>query len=194
MRKLTLLMLAFALVAGAGSAFAVDRDNNGIVGDEPTYVPGHFEGVTDRDQSITFPTSTDTWTVSSYPYWWHVGDTVYGTHNVSPAATSVSVSLALIYNSLTSGCGYVDLDFRIAGTTVGTLHITAESGLGPVSGGPWPCTASGPVELRYYETNQVVGGCGSISLDDSGRSSVTFAGGGTPTDNSTWGKVKSLYR
>jgi hypothetical protein len=194
MRKLTLLALAFALVAGAGSAFAVDRNNNGVIGDEPTYTPGHFEGTTDRDEIVNFPTTGDTWSVASYPYWWHAGDTVYGSHTVAlGSVTHADVSLK-IDDTVLSDPGYVDLDFRIAGVTVGTLHITAATGTGYALGSFDFAAVAPPFELRYYETNTVGSGLGSIVLNDSGLSTVTFRGGGTPTETGTWGKVKALYR
>ena len=82
MRKLVFSLLALVLVAGSAMA-VVDRDNNGIAGDEPTYHPAHYSGQTYRDQTIVFPTTGDTYSVASYPYWWHIGDTVYGMHTVS---------------------------------------------------------------------------------------------------------------
>jgi hypothetical protein len=102
-------------------AFAEDTDNNGIAGDE-TYVPEVFNGNPDRTESVAFPTSLDTWSVSSYPYWWHVGDTVYGVHTVTYSSVChADVALKIDVNVLNSGGGHVDLDFKINNTTVGSL-------------------------------------------------------------------------
>ena len=182
------------LLTGAGVAFAAeDTDNNGVVGDE-TYVPQVFAGNPDRLETVLFPTSLDTWSVASYPYWWHVGDTVYGTHSTSYGCVCHADVALKIGNSVLNGTGHVDLDFRINGTTVGSFVITAADGTGYVYGSFDFDPVCGPFELRLYETNLVAPGLGSISLDESGLSSVTFSDCSTATENTTWGTIKAVYR
>ncbi len=176
-------------------AFAVDLDNNGISGDEQSLTPGTFAGNPNRDETVVFPTSQDTWSVYYYPYWWHVGDTVYGTHTVGMATVNhADITLYLTYNVLTPGCGFVNLDFRLNGTTVGSFTVYPENGLGPVLASfNFPDVAP-PFEMRYYETNTVAGGCGSISMDETGMNTVVFSGGPTPSESPTWSAIKDLYR
>lgn len=186
----------FVLLLGSTvSAYAVDVNNNGIFTDDQFPPdPGTFVGNPDRDELVVFPSSIDTWTINSYPYWWHVGDTVYGTHTVSLGTVShADITLYLTQNYLTSGCGFCNIDFRIAGTTVGNFQISAESGLGPIYASFDFSPTSPPFELRYYETNQVVSGCGSVVMDESGRNTVNF-GGVSPTDETTWGSIKGLFQ
>ena len=174
MRKL-LVFFAIAMLASAGTAYAVDMDNNGIDNDE-TYVPGTFQGNPDVDETVMFPTSADTWVVASYPYWWHAGDTVFGNHNVSLGSVNhVDLALKISYNVL-SGSGHVDLDFRIDGTTVGSLSVLPSDGTGYVNASFDFAPMTPPFELRYYETNTVGSGLGSVSLDETGLCTVTFAG------------------
>ncbi|MBD3236459.1 MAG: hypothetical protein GF330_07135 [Candidatus Eisenbacteria bacterium] len=178
-----------------GPALAVDVDNNGIDGDQGMIQPEGYDGETDRDEVVVFPTSQDTWVVNSYPYWWHVGDTVYGVHDVAlETVCHADIELYLIYNSLVPDCGYVDLQFQIDGTVVGDFRILPEDGLGPINASFDFEPMSPPFELRYYETNQVVGGCGSISLDESGLNSVTFSDDPSPAAEGTWGEVKALFQ
>jgi len=192
MKKL-LLVLSVLLVTPVGFALAEDLDNNGIMGDE-TYVPGVFTGNPERDETVNFPVSTDTWIVTSYPYWWHPGDTVYGNRNVSLGSVDhVDLAFKISYNVL-SGSGHVDLDFRINGTTVGSIMALPSHGTGYIYASfDFPPVAP-PFELRYYETNLVDPGAGSISIDATGLCTATFSFGGTPVDDSTWGQVKSLFR
>jgi hypothetical protein len=192
MRRL-LLLLVIGLLASTGTALAVDMDNNGIDNDE-TYVPGTFIGNPDLDEVVMFPTSADTWQVAFYPYWWNVGDTVYGTHNVNLSTVShVDLALKISYNVL-QGSGHVDLDFRLNGTTVGSFSVLPSDGTGFVYQSFDFSPIAPPLELRYYETNQVASGMGSISMDETGLCTATFTGGGTPTEASTWGRVKALFR
>lgn len=188
-------ILLVLLLGSTVAASAVDMNNNGNLSDDEFPVdPGSFSGNPDRDQIVNFPTSADTWTVASYPYWWHVGDTVYGTHSVALGTVNhADLTLYLVYNSLTPGCGYNDFDFRIAGTTVGQFRILPEHGLGPINFSFDFADQTPPFELRFWETNQVVGGCGSISFDESGRNIVDFSGGPSPADHSTWGAIKALF-
>jgi hypothetical protein len=186
----------FVLLLGSSvSAYAVDMNNNGnLTDDQFPPDPGTFVGNTDRDELVYFPTSTDTWNLTYYPYWWNTGDTVYGTHTVSMGSvTHADLTIYLTYNSLTPGCGVCNIDFRIAGTTVGSFQIRPESGLGPIYASFDFAPKTPPFELRYYETTTVAGGCGSISFDESGRNTVNF-GGVSPAIETTWGSIKDLFQ
>ena len=192
MRKVALLGLA--LIVCAGSAFAATGNN--ILGPQPTPLPpGHFTGVADRDETVQFPTTADTWQVQSYPWWWQTGDTVFGTHTVSLATVNhADVSLKISNNQLALD-GYFDLDFRVAGTTVGSIRLHGTDGNGYITGSFDFASMTPPFELRYYETDTVYSGGGSLQLDDAGLSTVVFTGGGpVPVLTSSWGKVKALYR
>jgi hypothetical protein len=176
-------------------ALAVDLDNNGVIGDEQPLNSGTFIGSPDRDETVVFPTSQDTWSIYYYPYWWHVGDTVYGTHTVPLTSVNhADITLYLAYNILTPGCGFVNLDFRLNGTTVGNFTVYPEDGLGPVLASFDFPSVTPPFEMRYYETNTVAGGCGSISMDETGLNNVVFSGGPTPAESPTWSAIKALYR
>jgi len=131
------------------------------------------------DNPNLFPVNSDTWSVSGYPYWWNVGDTVYGIRNPSVGAViHADVALKLSYNILNDGWGgFVDLDFEINGVPVGSFHVTEEHGLGYLFGSFDFAAVAPPFELRYTETNTVVSNAGSISLDDVGKSWVTFSTG-----------------
>ncbi len=191
--KRLLLVLSVLLVTPAGFALAEDLDNNGIPGDE-SYVPGVFTGDPERNETVNFPVSTDTWVVSSYPYWWHVGDTVYGNRNVPLSYVDhVDLAFKISYNVL-NGSGHVDLDFRINGVTVGSFSALPSHGTGFIYQSFNFAPVTPPFELRYYETNLVDPGAGSIVIDETGLCTATFSGGTTPLDESTWGQIKSLFR
>jgi hypothetical protein len=193
--RLAFASLLAAMLCTLVPAFAVDMDNNGVANDEQPINSGIFQGTADRDETVSFPTSQDTWSVYYYPYWWHVGDTVYGTHTVSMSSVNhAEIMLYLTYNALTPGCGFVNLDFRLNGTTVGSFTVMPEDGYGPVMASFDFPAVTPPFEMRYYETNQVAGGCGSISMDTSGQNTVTFAGGDTATESPTWASIKALFR
>ena len=196
MRKMVLALGVAAMSCLAAPAMAVDADNNGVHGDEPTYQPQDFDGDVLRDGHIVaFPTSGDTWEVDSFPYWWHVGDTVYGVHDPDMGSVDqAEITLYLDYSSLTPGCGYIDMEFRIDGVTVGEFTITPEDGLGPIVRSFDFDPMTPPFELRYYELNQVVSGCGSVQINPTGLCEVEFGGGGTPTETTSWSQVKSFYR
>jgi hypothetical protein len=188
------LTLSFLLLfVGVATAADEDLDNNGILADEPVYTPIPYEGPTDGTAIVYFPTTADTWEVSSYPYWWHEGDTVYGVHDPGLAMVNhVDCVIKISYNVLNNG-GHVDLDFRIDGTTVGSMVLTEAHGTGLVMASFDFSPISPPFELRYYETNLVAPGGGSVSLDDTGECFVTFSGP-VPTISETWGGVKLLFR
>ena len=194
MHKFATTLLLLAMLCFAGTALAnSDLDNNGIIGDE-TYTVKPFTGDTSLDETVVFPTSADTWQMTYYPYWWNYGDTVYGTHDCPlEYVNHADIHLKLSYNILTSGVGFVNLDFRLYGVTVGSFTITAEHGTGYVDVSFDFAPVYMPCELRFFETNTVVSGAGSVSMDESGMSSVTFAGGVTPAADSSWGQVKALY-
>lgn len=192
MRKVLAGLMFVGLVAVAMPAFAADMDNNGIDGDE-VYVPGVWNGQQEGGPVVVFPTSADTWQVNSYPYWWHVGDTVFGNYNPAIAGvTHADIALKIDQNVL-NGTGHVDLQFRIAGVTVGSFSILPSDGTGTVLESFDFAAVNPPFELRYYETNLVDPGAGSVAFDESGLNSVTFSGGPTPTVESTWGQMKHLY-
>jgi hypothetical protein len=192
MRKLFMSIIAIGFLA-AVPATAADLDNNGIDADE-TYIPGEFNGEPIRDETVIFPTSADTWNVLYYPYWWNAGDTVYGVHDVNlDSATHVDLVFKISYTVLNSG-GHVDLDFRINGTTVGSFVVTEADGTGYIYESFDFDPIAPPFELRYYETNTVAPGAGSISIDETGLCSATFSGGATPTETTSWGRVKEFYR
>jgi hypothetical protein len=193
MKKLLPFVLLFGAVGFATPALAVDRDNNGIDGDE-THVPGTYDGDALGGGVVPFPTSGDTWAVMFYPYWWNVGDTAFGVHD--PGISSVNhadVTLKISFNVLNGG-GHVDLDFRIDGVTVGSFVVTEADGLGTVVGSFDFAAMTPPFELRYYATNTVASGAGSISIDETGLSMVEFSGDATPINETTWAAVKRLYR
>jgi hypothetical protein len=180
------------LVCGVAVGATPDQDNNGIIGDEPEFVRPVFDGVPDRDAVVAFPTAADTWEVASYPYWWHAGDTVYGMHDPGLASVDhADVILKISYNVL-NGSGHVDLDFRIDGTTVGSVVVTEADGLGYVMASFDFASMVPPFELRWYETNLVDPGAGSVSLDETGECEVIFSGP-VGADLQTWGDVKRLY-
>jgi len=192
----TAAVCLFALCIGlTASSYATDLDNNGIAGDEVAIDPGLFEGDTDRTDTVIFPTSQDTWEIYYYPYWWHVGDTVHGDHDVSLTSVNhADVEFYLVYNSLVPDCGFVDLEFQIDGTVVGTLTVWPEDNMGPVNASFDFADMTPPFELRYHETNLVAPGCGSISLDESGMNTVTFSGGPSPAEPPSWAAIKALFR
>lgn len=192
MRRL-LAFLMLAVLVSTGTAFAIDLDNNGIQNDE-TYVPGVFNGSPNLDEVVLFPTSQDTWNVAFYPYWWNAGDTVYGNHTVNMGVVSHADIALKISSTVLNGGGEVDLDFRINGVTVGSFVITEQDGTNFVYHSFDFTPVAPPFELRYYETNTVFSGGGSVTFDETGLNTVTFSGGGVPVDASSWGRVKALYR
>jgi len=192
MRKVLAGLMFIGLAVVAMPAFAADQNNNGVENDE-VYVPGVWNGEQEGGPVVVFPTSADTWQVQAYPFWWHVGDTVFGNYNPAiSGVTHADVALKLDSNVL-NGTGHIDLDFRIAGVTVGSFTILPSDGTGTVNASFDFAPVDPPFELRYFETNGVDPGAGSVIFDETGLSSVTFSGGPTPTVESTWGKVKSLY-
>jgi len=193
MRNWAVWVFALMMVS-LGTAYAVDLNNDGVSPDEIVF-PGIYAGPTDRDEVVTFPTSQDTWQMTYYPYWWNYGDTVYGTHTVPLGeVTHADITLYLTYNSLVPGCGFCTIDFRIAGTTVGTFQVFPEDGYGPINASFDFAPKAPPFELRYFEVTTVAGGCGSITLDESGRNTISFRGGPSPTVSTTWGEVKALFQ
>jgi len=70
-----------------------------------------------RDRDHNVPGSADTWTVSSYPAWWHAGDRVTGSRTLSlTSVCDVGMYLRLSNNSL-SGAGYVHQYLTINGVS-----------------------------------------------------------------------------
>ena len=188
------LVLIVLVIFGTCSIVAGIEDNNTdsyIISEMDVSGNMIISAEPDRGDVFDFPTVSDTWQVSSYPYWWHVGDTVYGNYTTTGAIDHVDISIVLIYNSL-SGGGHCDFEFRIDGTVVGTFMITEASGMGPIMESfDFTEIPAGTIELRYYETNQVAGGLGSISISEaSGTNSVSFTGP-TSLELTTWGGIKA---
>ncbi|MDP6418420.1 MAG: hypothetical protein QF492_01845 [Candidatus Krumholzibacteria bacterium] len=142
-------------------------------------------------ETIDFPTDSDTWEISSANYWWHEGDTVYGDRTVTAPASQADVYLNIPYNSL-SGDGYVELEFTIGPEVIGYMVILPSHGTGIVSFSfTFPTIPPGTHEFRYYETNLVCGGCGSIQIDPTGG--YVELSGTTAVQPGTWSSVKSIY-
>jgi hypothetical protein len=145
--------------------------------------------------SVDFPLSTDTWQVNSYPYWWHVGDTVYGNRDLgSVHFIDVTIHLPITYNSLNESMGgYVGLDLRLGGTTVTSFTIHQSDGVGTwVDTLTIDFTPTGTMEVRYYETNQVVSGAGSISIGSTGGF-LEFTTDNTLIQPASLGRVKAMF-
>ena len=145
--------------------------------------------------TASFPLPSDTWSVSSSPYWWHVGDTVYGTRDLGTTTlNSATVHIPITETYLTAS-GFINMDLRLGGSTVGTFTIQ-----GPVSVGTWvasfnitPYTPSSSTEVRYYETNQVASMQGSIVMGTSGGW-IDFGTGTVGVAPASLGRVKALYK
>ncbi len=143
----------------------------------------------------TFPLSTDTWAVRYSPYWWNIGDTVYGNRNIGTAQlNSAKVHIPLTYSSLTSA-GYILMDLRLGGSTVGSFRMQ-----GPISPGTWVAsfnltayTPSGTPQVRYYETNQVAPGAGSVTIGRTGGW-IDFNTGHVSVSPASFGTIKALYK
>ena len=141
----------------------------------------------------TFPLSSDTWTLRYYPNWWNVGDTVYGNRNIGTAQlNSAKVHINITRSVLSSG-GYINMDLRLGGSTVGSFRI-----VGPVSSGMWVAsfnisayTPSGTPQVRYYETNQVAPGRGSIVMGTTGGW-IDFYTGQVSVSPASFGAIKAL--
>ncbi|MCD4847460.1 MAG: hypothetical protein K8R76_04640 [Candidatus Aegiribacteria sp.] len=194
MFKTTSFMLILIMVGSSGIILAAgDCDNNGIPDDELFANPGTFEGESNRDVTIIFPTSSDTWQLVYYPYWWNSGDTVFGTHTISEDNVDhAEITILLTTNTLITG-GYCNIDFRIDGNTCGSFQILPEDGLGPITESfDFTALPAGTHELRYFSTNKVAPGCGSIVWNVTGSNSVVFSGGSS-LDDSTWGMIKSAF-
>ncbi len=192
MFKTTGFMLVLIILGSSGIILASeDRDNNGVLADELLSDQGIFEGESDLDDTIIFPTSSDTWAYTYYPYWWNVGDTVFGDHTITENDVDhAEITIYLTTNSLSSS-GHCDIDLRIDGSTVGSFQILPGDGLGPITESfDFSALPAGLHELRYYSTNTVDPSLGSTVWDESGSNSVVFSSVST-LDDSTWGMIKS---
>jgi len=145
--------------------------------------------------SVNFPLGSDTWEVANDPYWWNAGDTVYGDRDLGSAHfTQVVINLPITENSLIEAeGGYVALDLRIDGTTVASFEIHEADGDGMwVDTFTIDFTPTGTMEVRYYETNTVVSGAGSIVIEDTtGYLEFTDNDSIQPT---SLGLVKAIFR
>ncbi len=195
MKRFLIAFAVMGLVAPTGVAMAVDADNNGIQGDEGVHEPGSYDGALSvGGDTVIFPSlPADTWDVMFYPYWWNAGDTAYGMHDVDLSPVDhAECHVELTYNSLTAGCGFVDVDFMIDGDVVGSFQFLPGVMTYDVVFDFDPKVP--PFELRYLVTNTVAGGCGSVSLNESGANTVYFTGdSSTPTQNKSWAAIKALY-
>ena len=194
MFKTTSSMLILIMLGSSGAILAAgDRDNNGIPDDEVFSDPGTFEGESNRDDTFIFPTSSDTWDLQYYPYWWNYDDTVFGTYTISEDNVDhADITIILTTNTLVSG-GYCNIDFRVDGNTLGSFQILPEDGLGPIMESfDFTAISAGTHQLRYFSTNTVAPGCGSIVWNVTGSNSVVFSVGSSLND-STWGMIKSAF-
>lgn len=148
------------------------------------------------DFQIDFPLASDTWEVVSDPYWWNIGDTVYGDRDLgTDDITQLDIYLPLDYNSLTAS-GFVDLDIRVDGNTIASFTIINTDGMlveRTIDLSSSPVTPTGTMEFRYYETNQVAGGQGSIIPADTGGT-VDFTTGGSNIVESSFGQIKAEFK
>lgn len=184
----------FIMLVSSGTILAAgDRDNDGIPDDGVFSDQGTFEGEPNRDVTIIFPTSSDTWQLTYYPYWWNSGDTVFGTHTIwEDQCDRAEITILLTTNSLVSG-GFCNIEFRINGYHCGSFQILPEDGLGPITRlFDFAPLQYGPHELSYYSTNTVAPGCGSIVWNATGANSVVFSHSYS-LDDSTWGMIKSAF-
>ncbi len=194
MFKTASFILILIMLGSSGIILAAgDRNNTGAQDVDIFSDPGTYEGESNRDDTIIFPTSSDTWDLMYYPYWWNFDDSVFGNHTLSENDVNLAeITILLTTNSLVSG-GHCDIDFRIDGNTVGSFQITEGDGLGPIiesfSFAPLP---AGSHELRYYSTNTVAPVCGSIVWNVTGSNSVVFSVFSS-LDDSTWGLIKSAF-
>ncbi|MEE9457921.1 MAG: hypothetical protein V3W11_12320 [bacterium] len=143
----------------------------------------------------SFPRGSDTWRIQYNPNWWNIGDTVYGNRNIGTAQlNSAKVHIPITQSFLTSS-GYINMDLRLGGSTVGSFRIQ-----GPVSPGMWVAsfnisgyTPSGTPQVRYYETNQVARYQGSIVM---GRRTgwIDFNTGHVSVSPASFGAIKALYK
>ncbi|MCP4229229.1 MAG: hypothetical protein GY771_03660, partial [bacterium] len=115
---------------------------------------------------IDFPLDTDTWEVQSYPYWWHVGDTVYGDRDLGTEEFFyVWVTLPITYNGLDNSGEYIDFELQLSGNPLFDWSVVEGDGTGNVVyEGAISYTPSGTEEVRYYETNVIPHVAGSISI------------------------------
>lgn len=128
-------------------------------------------------ETFSFPqTGTDTISVSSNPYWWHIGDYAEGTRSVTHSTQSGELRLSLPANGLSTACSpgnWVDLDLSINGTVVATHRVNVGDSTAVI-----PFNLAGPVTgtttVRIEETNEVCPGGGSIQIDSSGLSEIEF--------------------
>lgn len=143
----------------------------------------------------SFPSPSDTMTLRYSPYWWNVGDTVYGNRNLGTAQLNSAVVHIPVGLTYLTASGFINMDLRLGGSTVGSFTIR-----GPISPGSWvasfnitPYTPSGTPQVRYYETNQVAPGQGSITILTSGGW-IDFHTGSLSVAPASLGKVKALYK
>ena len=183
-KAMALAICAVFLVAFNGIVLAIPNekviglDNSAVLGDErPTYVssvPFEEIGVKGGTETVTFPSSSDTYEVSFYPYWWHVGDKVYGDRTLTlNSINKVDMRLQITRNVLNNG-GHCDMFLSINGVKVGEWQVL--EGDTVISKTFTFSTISGPIyNIKIEETNLVEPGKGSCQLGPD-VSTLTFYG------------------
>jgi hypothetical protein len=145
------------------------------------------------DVSIDFPESSDTWD-TVYTYWWNQGDTVYGDRDLGTEEFDyVTLVLPVTYNSL-NGAGQCDFDLRLDGTTVFSWTVLPSHGTGNHTfEGAMSYTPGGTEEVRYYLTNQVVPGGGSIIIAPD-QGTIDFQTVIVGVESASLGEIKAVFK
>lgn len=195
MHKVLVAVAAVGMIALAGNAHAFAPNNTAPGQGDPGIVEGTYHGPLVAASTAIFPVSSDTWTVASYPYWWHAGDSVVGSRTMGLSSVDQAHVHLVIDGNYLNGTGHVEMECNF-----GVVHATTKMDVMPeqsvvdtVLVFP-PIDLTDPVSLEYRETNTVDPGAGSIVLNETGSSWIELEEGATATQNSTWGQIKSLYR
>jgi hypothetical protein len=143
-----------------------DRNNCGKCGNVCATGQSCTAGVcTSPTATLTFPNTGDTETLGSPPYFWNAGDFYQGVRTTSLATTtSFSTTIQLTTNSLSSGCGTINLQVSINGTLIGTKTINTASGLSVPMSFTYPAISGPNFTIRYSNPTTVTSGCGSIQF------------------------------
>lgn len=119
-----------------------------------------------RDETLTFPSASDTRVIASGDRPWNAGDYIEGTRSAALSSiTSAQLSLPVSPNGLT--CDNQDMRLRINGTVVGGVIVT------PGASSVTPSFSFGAISgpnytFRLETTRTVAGGCGSAGIPDGG--------------------------
>jgi hypothetical protein len=146
------------------------------------------------DVTIDFPLASDTWQLHDPPHWfWYIGDTVFGDRDLGTEEFDyVTVTLPITINGLVDG-GDVDLDLRLDGNTVYNWSVVEGDGTGNiVYEGAISYIPTGTEEVRYYQTNTVPTGDGSIEIIDTGGTIEfqTVVG----IESASLGEIKAVFK